>query len=108
MTITRFCAPGGVVLGNFGLFRQATICEKGNLCCLVSSLFVSSPEIIIWLSAQLGSFRLPIITALSNVLDDPPASLPDLFYFSVRTFFTSEATMARTVTIATMKKGRAP
>jgi len=43
--IIRFCAPGGVVFGNFGLFRQATI---------------------------------------------------------------SEATMARTVTIATMKKGRAP
>ena len=57
---------------------------------------------------QLNSFRLQIIAALSNVLDNPPASLPDLFYFSVRTFFTSEATMARTVTIATMKKGRAP
>ena len=72
----------------------------------MSGVFVSSPEIIIRLSAQLGSFRLPIITALSNVLDDPPPSIPDLYYF--RTFITSEATMARTVTIATMKKGRAP
>ena len=74
----------------------------------MSGVFVSSPEIIIWLSAQLGSFRLPIITALSNVLDDPPPSIPDLYYFFVGTFITSEATMARTVTIATMKKGRAP
>ena len=71
----------------------------------MSGVFVSSPEIIIWLSAQLGSI---IITALSNVLDDPPPSIPDLYYFFVGTFITSEATMARTVTIATMKKGRAP
>ena len=35
---------------------------------VLSGVFVSSPEIIIWLSAQLGSFRSPIITALSNVL----------------------------------------